>query len=96
MSMTDDETARRTDAPLSSLSSEYCPGPHSVRRLLAVYCRNCDVALCETCFIQAHNGHHHSNVDEVAVELRDQLRRDADGLANVAVQHAERLNELQV
>jgi len=94
-----DDAARQPEsagAPLGCPATEYCAGPHPSRRPLAVYCRDCDEAMCETCFIQLHNGHRHANVDDVAVELRELLKGDADKLASVALEHAERLNVMQV
>jgi len=95
----EDDPSRRPESPLATLSSpatENCPGPHQNRRPLVVYCRDCDEALCETCFIQLHNGHRHASVDDVAVELREQLKADADRLATVALEYAERLSIMQV
>jgi len=95
----DDDGARRPDSPrspLTSPASDCCPGPHSARRPLTVYCRDCDRALCESCFIMLHNGHQHANVDEVSVDLRRQLKDDVDKLASVAVGHNDRLNIMQV
>ena len=99
----DDEVAAcdadwTSPSPRKSAASEHCSGPHTAggRRPLAVYCRDCDEPMCEACFIRLHNGHRHSEVDDVADELRDVLRRDADKLASVAVDHADRLSAMQV
>jgi len=96
----DDDASRRPISPVSPILSprgtDYCPGPHPSRRPMVVYCRDCDGAMCEGCFIQQHNGHRHATVDEMALELRDRLKDDCDRLTNVANEHAKRLNTVQV
>jgi len=51
-----------------------------INRELTLYCSDCDKPMCETCFIRHHNGHKHVDIDQVAAQLRDQLRQDADKL----------------
>jgi len=91
-----DAPASTGTSPRQSAVSEDCGGPHAGGRPLAVYCRDCDEPMCESCFIRLHNGHRYANVDDVAGELRDQLKKDAVKLASVALDNADRLTVMEV
>ena len=84
------------ESTLSIPASECCPGCHSSPRPIAVYCRDCDTVMCESCFIHLHNGHGYARVDDVVDEMRGKCREDEQKLANIALEYAERLNVLEV
>jgi len=95
----DDESTRRSErSGSSSVSprSNFCVGAHWVERPLSIYCSRCNEALCETRFIELHNGHEHESVDLAAVRVREQLKDEVDKLANIALQHVKRLSILKV
>ena len=64
-------------------------------REMTVYCRNCDQAMCEACFIQLHNGHGHDSVDDVATQLRDQLRADTEKMDVISTTNTTNLRALE-
>jgi len=64
-------------------------------REMAVYCRDCDEPMCEACFIRLHNGHRHSEVDDVVNELRDVLRTDAEKIGFISATDAANLRALE-
>ena len=72
------------------------PLPRHAGQSLTVYCRDCAELVCESCFIGRHNGHRAADVVDVATQLRDLLRHDADELAAVLSDHAHHINHLQV
>jgi len=92
------ESPRRTDQrkPKTSRTDAGKRCDQHVDREVTVFCRDCDLSMCEACFIRLHNGHRHVDVDEVAVELRDLLREDAANLRALEKQRCAVLANVQV
>lgn len=64
-------------------------------RELGVYCRDCDLPMCESCFIARHNGHRPASVDHVADELRQLLRHDAEKMELISATDTTSLRALE-
>ena len=46
-----------------------------------IYCFDCKEAVCMMCYIKSHNSHRCSDIKEVAVDLTEQMKRNAQSLA---------------
>ena len=64
---------------LLKISPSYCNQHHD--KTLALYCFDCDAAICTMCFVEVHKLHNCSNIDKVAEDFIDRIKVD---LANVA------------
>ena len=45
---------------------------------IKIYCLDCKTAVCPTCFIIKHNGHKCSDINEVAGDLKEQIKNDME------------------
>ena len=67
-----------------STVSAKCPN-YSLKRCdqhidkkIEVYCLECKTAVCMTCFFIKHNGHKGSDINDVAEDLKNQIKTDID------------------
>ena len=59
---------------LLSYPVKYCDIHHDEK--IKIYCLECNTAVCPTCFILKHKGHKCSDINEVAKDLKEQIKRD--------------------
>lgn len=72
--------------------TRYC-AQHPTRPL-NVYCRDCDKAACEACFIALHNGHRFVEITVAAESFRQQLKQDVDRLLTQIDHHRNKARQL--
>ena len=46
--------------------------------MIALYCVQCSIGVCSTCFKQEHNGHTNTDINTAAKILRSKIRKDID------------------
>ena len=51
------------------------------KELLKIYCSECELVMCTMYYIESHNGHKWSNVNDVVDDLRECMASDSDRLS---------------
>jgi len=63
---------------------------------IEVFCRECKLVLCTTtCFIKSHKTHDCSDIDEASVDLRKQVKSDADKVGQLLKKTGELLRSFE-
>jgi RING-type zinc-finger/B-box zinc finger len=69
-------------------------GTHKSKQI-ELFCEQCDVTICVICYVEQHNTHKCSDVDNVATDFRQLLKADAMNLADVAQKHTADLKKVE-
>ena len=56
---------------------------------IEVFCKECKLAICVMCFIKSHKTHDCSDIEEVSVDLRKQMKRDTDEVTELLKETGE-------
>ena len=78
---------------ISKTSPSMCEQHKNEERKM--FCQECKVSICMTCFITSHNTHHCSHVEEVSDNLRSMVATDMDKVTGFLTKTGELLPRLE-
>ena len=62
---------------------------------IEVFCQECKLAICVMCFIKSHKTHDCSDIEEVSVDLRRQMKTDTDEVTELLKKTGEVLPRIE-
>ena len=86
-----DKTSEET--LFQSMTPSYCDQHQD--KSIEIYCMECKVAICIVCYIELHNSHKYSDVNNVKDDFRKQMTGDIDHVATGVEKCREILESLE-
>jgi len=83
---------QQVDELLAKLPENICD-EHADKNI-DIFCFDCKLAVCMTCYITSHNGHRCSDIKQIAADMSGQMETDTNGFGEKVAECKELLQQL--